>query len=137
MYEEKLRSFEIMYEKSTCLISLDRLQCSPLFEILAFRLRISQARWSLELCEDEHDWFNGFIVTQPVVIQMRQVYFWYICISRSYCSKMLVFIKAFRNVFFRIEWNTPVSVSTVWRTCLTQNRLTSQLSKSNKHGENI
>jgi len=43
----------------------------------------------LELSEDEHDLFYSFIMTQLVVIQMRQVYFWNIFISRSYCSKML------------------------------------------------
>jgi len=41
--------------------------------------------------------FIVFFMTHPVVIQMGKVYFWYICISRSYCSKMLVFIKAFTN----------------------------------------
>jgi len=74
---------------------------------------------------------------QCVVIQLRQVYFWNIFICRSYCRAMLVFIKAFTNSFFGIERSTPVSASTVYRTCLIQSGLTSQLSKSNKHGENI
>jgi len=63
------------YKKPTCLISLARLQCSLLLEILSFRLRISHATCCLELCEDEHDWFYCIIMTQPVVTQMRHVSF--------------------------------------------------------------
>jgi len=85
----------------------------------------------LELCEDEHDWFYRFIMTQPVVIQMRQVCFWNIFISRSYCSKILVFITVYQNSFFGIERSEPVSVLTAWRTCLTQSGLTSQLNLIN------
>jgi len=52
-------------------------------------------------------------MTQPIVIQLRQVYFLNIFISRSHCSKMLVFIKAFTNIFFTTERSTPVSVPAV------------------------
>jgi len=51
-------------------------------------------------------------MTQPVIIQMRQVYFWNIFIISSYCSKMLVFSKTFTNSLFSTEQSTPVSVST-------------------------
>ena len=68
--------------------SLDRLQCSPPLGILTFRMRTSQARCSLDLCEDEHNWFYSFVTTQPVVIEMRQVHFWNVFINRSYCSKI-------------------------------------------------
>jgi len=52
--------------------------------ILTFRLRWnwrhlnSQETCSLELCEDKHDWFYSFIMTQPVVIQMRHSFLKYI-----------------------------------------------------------
>jgi len=42
-------------------------------------------------------------MTQLVVIQMRQVYFWNNFISRSYCRKMLMFIKAFTNSFLALN----------------------------------
>jgi len=68
--------------------SLDRLQCSPPLGILTFRMRTSQTRCGLDLCEDEHNWFYSFVTTQPVIIEMRQVHFWNVFINRSYCSKI-------------------------------------------------
>jgi len=46
-------------------------------------------------------------MTQPVVTQMRQVYSRNIFIRKSYCSKMLVFIKAFTYSFSALNQVGP------------------------------
>ena len=55
-------------QKSTCLISLDRLQCSLPLRDPNFQTEDVSSSMYLELYEDEHDWFHGYVMKQPVVI---------------------------------------------------------------------